>query len=245
LKNKGAQLAISLICVLLGFMISIQYKSVRRNTALSNTQFQRADELQALLNKEKEKNENLYKQLLQYEKDLNEYQKEAAESSGQAKALLKQLYNAQVLAGMTDVEGPGVIVTLSDSKVKNEGETKIDENYFIIHDDDILMVINELADAGAEAISINDERLIDTSEIRCAGNTVSVNNNRYGTPFVIKAIGNPETLESGLNIRSGAVEILRQWGIDITVKKVDKMVINRYNGAITLKYATPVVKDGE
>jgi len=245
LKNKGAQLAISLICVLLGFMISIQYKSVRRNTALSNTQFQRADELQALLNKEKEKNENLYKQLLQYEKDLNEYQKEAAESSGQAKALLKQLYNAQVLAGMTDVEGPGVIVTLSDSKVKNEGETKIDENYFIIHDDDILMVINELADAGAEAISINDERLIATSEIRCAGNTVSVNNNRYGTPFVIKAIGNPETLESGLNIRSGAVEILRQWGIDITVKKVDKMVINRYNGAITLKYATPVVKDGE
>lgn len=245
MKNKGAQLAISLICVLLGFMISIQYKSVRRNTALSNTQFQRADELQALLNKEKEKNENLYKQLLQYEKDLNEYQKEAAESSGQAKALLKQLYNAQVLAGMTDVEGPGVIVTLSDSKVKNEGETKIDENYFIIHDDDILMVINELADAGAEAISINDERLIATSEIRCAGNTVSVNNNRYGTPFVIKAIGNPETLESGLNIRSGAVEILRQWGIDITVKKVDKMVINRYNGAITLKYATPVVKDGE
>ena len=60
MKNKGAQLAISLICVLLGFMISIQYKSVRRNTALSNTQFQRADELQALLNKEKEKNETAH-----------------------------------------------------------------------------------------------------------------------------------------------------------------------------------------
>lgn len=241
MKIKNAQIAISLICVILGFMLSIQFKSVRRNTALSNTQLKRAEELQAELNKEREKNENLYKQLLQYEKDLNAYQKAAAESSDQAQGLLKQLYNAQTLAGLNDVEGPGVIVTLNDSKVENKETSKIDENYFIIHDDDILMVINELSDAGAEAISINDERLIATSEIRCAGNTISVNNNRYGTPFVIKAIGNPETLESGLNIRSGVVDILRQWGIEVTVKKVDKLLIKRFSGGINFKYATPVV----
>ena len=81
MKNKKAQLSIAFICVILGFMISMQFKSVRmHNTALS-IQFQRAEELQAELRLEREKNESLYEQLLQYEKDINKYQMEAAEKA--------------------------------------------------------------------------------------------------------------------------------------------------------------------
>ncbi|MBZ4644979.1 MAG: hypothetical protein PWR27_637 [Petroclostridium sp.] len=245
MKNIRAQIAIAFICIILGFMISIQFKSVKRNFSLVSKQFQRADELQLELKKEQEKNENLYKQLLQYEKDLNAYQKEAAQRSDYANALLDQLKRAEILAGLTDVEGPGVIITLNDSKLKNDSSNQVDENYFIIHDEDILMVINELADAGAEAISLNDERLIATSEIRCAGATVSVNNNRHSTPFIIKAIGDPDTLEAALNLRGGVRDILGQWGIEFNVKKSNKILVPRYNGVINFKYAVPVKKEGK
>lgn len=245
MKNIRAQIAIAFICIILGFMISIQFKSVKRNFSLVSKQFQRADELQLELKKEQEKNENLYKQLLQYEKDLNAYQKEAAQRSDYANALLDQLKRAEILAGLTDVEGQGVIITLNDSKLKNDSSNQVDENYFIIHDEDILMVINELADAGAEAISLNDERLIATSEIRCAGATVSVNNNRHSTPFIIKAIGDPDTLEAALNLRGGVRDILGQWGIEFNVKKSNKILVPRYNGVINFKYAVPVKKEGK
>ena len=66
---------------------------------------------------------------------------------------------------------------------------------YIIHDDDLLRVINELRAAGAEAIAINGERIVAMSEIRCAGPTLSVNNNRSAPPYEIKAIGNPNNLE--------------------------------------------------
>ncbi|MDK2798877.1 MAG: hypothetical protein PWP27_561 [Clostridiales bacterium] len=245
MKNIKTQIAIAFICIILGIMISIQFKSVKRNDSLATKQFQRADELQLELKKEQENNEKLYKQLLQYEKDLNALRTAAAENSGYAKELLEQLKRAEILAGLTDVEGKGVIVTLDDSKLRNDSSVPVDENYFLIHDEDLLMVINELADAGAEAISLNDERLIATSEIRCAGSTVSVNNNRHATPFVIKAIGDPDTMVAALNLRGGVRDILGQWGIEFDVKKSNKILVPRYNGVINFKYALPVKKEGK
>ncbi|MCG8500605.1 MAG: DUF881 domain-containing protein [Firmicutes bacterium] len=244
MRNFKAQIAIAFVCVILGVMISIQLKSVKRNDAVQSKQFQRADELQLELSKEKEKNENLYKQLLQYEKDLNSYEKQFSEKNVIAGALKQRLDQAEILSGLTAVEGKGVVAVLNDSKLKNEGSMAVDENYFVIHDEDILMVLNELADAGAEALSLNDERLIATSEIRCAGATVSVNNNRYSTPFTIKAIGNPDTLEAALNLRGGVVDILKQWGIEVSVKKSNKIFIPRYDGYINFEYAVPVKKGG-
>lgn len=242
MKNTKAQIAIAFICILLGFMITVQVKSVRKNTAVNNQTMQRAEELQTELKNEKERGDSLYKQVLQYEKDLQEYQKNASDSSDQAKGLLKQLQNAQIQSGMTDVEGPGVTVTLTDSQDKS-GD--VDAALFVIHDTDILRVVNELFGAGAEAISVNDERMIATSEIRCVGNVVTINGNRYAPPYVIKAIGSSDTLEAGLNIRDGVVDELKHYKIGVTIKKSDKISIGRYNGAFNPKYAVPVQKGGD
>ena len=239
MKNKRASMSIALICILLGFMISIQFKSVKKNDTAMSIQFQRAEELQAELGLEREKNESLYEQILQYEKDLNKYQTEAAERGGYANALLDQLKRAQILGGLTDVEGQGIIVTMEDSKVKTDRLVGSEESY-IIHDEDIRVIINELSGAGAEAISLNDERIISTSEIRCAGPTVSVNNRRYSTPFVIKAIGNADTMESALKMRNGVIEILGVYGIEVSIKKSGNILIPRYSGVLNYKYASPV-----
>ncbi len=99
-------------------------------------------------------------------------------------------------AGLIAVEGPGIIVTIDDSK--RVGKLGENPNLYLIHDDDILKVINELWAAGAEVMSINDQRIITNSEIRCAGPTLSVNNTRYAPPYEIKVIGNPHNLENSL-----------------------------------------------
>ena len=245
MRNKKAQAVIAFVCVILGFMISIQFKSVKQNDNLKTKQFQRADELQIELKRELENNKKLYEQILEQQKNIETLRQEVAKNSGYSQSLFEQLKKAEILAGLTEVEGKGVIVTLNDSKVKNESMFKIDENAFLIHDEDILIVINELPDVGAEVMSINDERLVATSEVRCAGAIISVNNNRYGPPFVIKAIGNPDTLEAALNLRGGVKDILTAYGIEFNVKKASKITIPAYNSVMKYEYALPVDKEAQ
>ena len=95
-------------------------------------------------------------------------------------------------AALTNVKGTGVSVLIEDSlKPIQSGENP---NLYVIHDEDILRIVNELRAGGAEAIAINDQRLIGTSEIRCSGPTITVNGKVFGAPFTVKAIGDPKTL---------------------------------------------------
>ena len=139
---------------------------------------------------------------------------------------------------MKKVRGKGITLKVSDSKyTAAPGES---ENLYILHDADILMIVNELRDAGAEAISINDERITAISEIRCAGSVVSINNVKVGTPFIINAIGDPDTLESALLFRGGILSQLVGYGFEFDIKKQEEVTIPAYKGAINFKYATPV-----
>ncbi|MFI3114521.1 MAG: DUF881 domain-containing protein [Clostridia bacterium] len=100
-----------------------------------------------------------------------------------------------------------------------------------------MRVINELRAAGAEAISINGERILATSEIICAGSTVSVNNRKYSAPYSIKAIGNSSELYGALTMRQGVVEILSKWGIEVEVTEHENLTIEAFDGIIINKFA--------
>ena len=97
--------------------------------------------------------------------------------------------------------------------------------------------INELRAAGAEAIAINGERIVAMSEIRCAGPTLSVNNNRSAPPYEIKAIGNPNNLESALKLRGGVLENFKFWGIQADLSQSDDIVIPAFKGRKSFEYA--------
>lgn len=239
MKNFKGHIAITIVCIVLGFVVALQCKSVTKNNALTtSTERQRAEMLQTELNKERELTASLSQQLLSYRLDLEEFRQQAATSGSYAEVLAKQLAEAEVLAGLVEVEGPGIIVTMKDSQ--SSAPSGYDQNLFIIHDEDILRVINELRAAGAEALSLNDERILATSEIRCAGATVSVNNTKYAAPFVIKAIGDSKTLEAALLIRGGIVEYLQEWGIEFEIVRSNKVKIKAYTGSVTQKYASAV-----
>lgn len=133
------------------------------------------------------------------------------------------------------LEGEGIILTLDDST--RETNSNEDPNLYLIHDDDILRVINELKAAGAEAISINGQRLTATSEIRCAGPTLSVNNVRTAAPFEISAIGEKKSLENSIMMRGGVAETLKVWGIQIDLKVSDNVYIPPYKGTTSHVYS--------
>ena len=140
------------------------------------------------------------------------------------------------LWGSVDVKGEGVIITMEDAL----GNDNIDEEINVIHDADVLRIINDLKIAGAEAISVNGQRLVSTSEIKCGGPIIKVNNKSLATPFIIKAIGNVDTLSASINAPNTYASGLRNIdGINIETKAAKLLEIEGYKGNFVYRYAYP------
>lgn len=138
----------------------------------------------------------------------------------------------KLISGLTDVTGDGVVITLNDAE-NPDPQSEMD---YIIHDYEVYGVVNELRKAGAQAISINNERLIATSEQICAGPTIKINNNRYAVPFEIKAIGDSDKLYSAVK-NSDSIQELVDFKKRVTIEKKSNLVIPKFmndiNGLIS------------
>ena len=109
-------------------------------------------------------------------------------------------------------------------------------NDFIVHDLDLLEVVNELFNAGAEAVSINGQRIISTTAINCSGNIVKVNDEKLGVPFEIKAIGYPDKLYGALTRPGGYLELMEDDGVSVSISKSDDISLPKYNGVYQNDY---------
>ncbi len=239
-KKQKFQISMSIVILILVFAVTWQIKGVRKNNAVESQISNRVQTLQQDYKAELEKNEKLLQQIVELQTDLAKYREQVTESGGAAKILKEELNRAETIAGLTDVSGSGIIISLKDGSSQTVGNITYNDGYGIVHDSYILTILNELRAAGAEALSLNDERILATSEIRCVGPTVSVNNTKQAAPFEIKAIGNPDTLENALRMPGGAVEQSNFYGVDVTIKKSNKLLIKKYTGASTFKYAQVV-----
>lgn len=141
--------------------------------------------------------------------------------------------NMQILSGAIDVEGKGISITLADNELHKN------DIHYIVHDEDITILVNQLYAAGAEVISVNDERLIPISKIKADGALIKVNKNDYGSPFIIKAIGDPVILSDALAADKSYVSSLRNY-VGVKIEKVDKLLVPRYKGDIHFEFAKPV-----
>lgn len=230
-------MTITVICFILGLMLAMQLKTVKVNEEKSTT---RTSEVQAQYAELKKNYDAKILELEEKDKILEEYRK--AETDEETVELLKQeLTKAQQDAGLTNVRGAGLTILMEDSLA--DFGSGIDLNNYLVHDEDILKVVNELKSAGAEAISVNNQRIISMSEIRCAGTTIFINGERIGAPFTIKAIGDPVLLESAMTMRGGNVDILKEWGIRFTITREADIVVPKYSKAVSSKYITTVIED--
>lgn len=201
----------------LGFLLAVQLRTTADTRA--SVPMQRAEDLSTRLTETEKERDQLKQELA------------ALKSGGETGADEE----VRMRACLTPLVGPGVIVRLDDSSRKaRAGE---DPNLYLIHDDDLLKVINELRAAGAEALSINGQRLTGTSEIRCAGPTLSVNNVRSAPPFEVRAIGDTAALVQALKMRGGVADTLKVWGIELDIREAQDVEIPAYKGSLTYTYA--------
>lgn len=231
--------SITFICIILGFVISIQLKSVRTNSMSTNTTA-RNEELQKMLTAEKDRTASLQEQISQMQDTIDNYRTSIEQTGSAYAGLENDLSRAENLAGMLDVYGPGIVITLEDAKMPEGGGAA---EQYILHDTDIRSVVNELLASGAEAVSINDERIVSNTAIRCVGPVIMVNNVRISTPVVIKAIGDATGLENAMNMNGGILSELRYYNFGINVQKSERIDIAAYKGNVTFKYLTPAKKE--
>jgi len=162
-------------------------------------------------------------------------QKALGDHSSSTKLLNEGLQQAKAFAGLTDLQGPGVKVTLTDSHKGSAGS--LHGNDVIIHDTDVLKVTNELFAAGAEAIDVNGHRVVTTSSFRCAGPVIQVDGVPVASPIWIRAIGEPGTLEGGLNLPGGVLEEIRLTDpAMVLIEPVKEMRIAAYGGSSVQKF---------
>lgn len=128
-------------------------------------------------------------------------------------ALREKIERIRAEAGFAPLRGPGISLLLGDSSAPSEpGENP---NVYLLHDSDLLRIVNDLRAAGARGVALNGERLLATSEIRCAGPTISVNGRRIATPVRIQAVGNPARLAEMLYRPDGLLLLLGRSGFFI------------------------------
>ena len=223
--------------VLFGLLVTLQWRTQAERSELSvryNTPL--IDAASAL---QKEQNE-LKTQLAQLRARLDEIQRNASSQSGAAKELQVQLDELKANAGLTPESGDGVVVQLDDARNVSVSTRDIDRS--ICHATDLTDIINTAWKGGAQAIAVNDERLVNSSSVYCVGSTIMVNGTLLSPPFSIAVIGPQNGLLGAFDDPNQLRDIKARrdvQGLGFRVTRANAINVTGYDGALTIRVATP------
>ena len=220
-------ITIGIACFILIAVMTMQFKIVNE-TDITSIENLREAELKTELANWKSKYDETNAKYEDTKQKLEEYKKTEQSNNETSNLIEEELVQVEKALGLTDVEGEGIVITLKDKGM---------DEMSVIKDDDLILIVNSLKLAGAEAISINDERIVNMSDITYINSLyIKVNGQRILQPYVIKAIGNSSQLESALIGNGGQVDELEKLGHDVSIEKQSKVQINKYNQEIKTKY---------
>lgn len=219
-------ITIGLVICILTAVIFVQFKTINQ-TDITSLENMREDELRTEISNFKQKVEEIYKEVSDTDSKIAEYQKAINTNKEASELLSKELEQQNNILGKNSVKGSGIVVTLTDTEAQK------------ISGEDLRALLNELRVAGAEAISINGQRIVYDSYIVDIGTTyISINGERTVSPYEVKAIGNPTYLESGLSKKQyGFIDTKLEEGKDVTLKRENNITIDKYNGDLNMEYA--------
>lgn len=230
-------LVLGIMCFALTAGICVQIRTVE-STSSKVSQNYEENNLRAEVLKYKEKYDNRIKEIEKIDSELQKKIEVATENNSELEEAKNQINEGNKIIGLSEVTGSGVIITVEDSEV--DSNSVLNLNNLIVHDKDILKIVNELKNAGAEAISINGQRVILTTSIVCGGNIININGEKIGSPFEIKAIGLPETL-ANLSRPGGYLDNLEQdRKLKVSLKKSNEVTIPKYSGVLNFKYLSSI-----
>ena len=211
-------ISIGITTFVLSLVMFTQFKTVEK-TDITAIETMRETELRAELANWKEKYEEIETKIDERNEKIQEYKTELESGANESNVLEGEIKEAEGYLGYLDLQGEGIIVTLQDNENKS------------IAYSDLLTLVNELNSAGAEAISINDERMTSRSEIT--------------GPYVVKAIGDKKYLESALTIKGGFIDLLKNEEKTIEYSTEDNVVVVAYDKRPDLKFAREYTESKE
>ncbi|GHF75150.1 hypothetical protein GCM10010218_65210 [Streptomyces mashuensis] len=216
-----AQLIVALLLFVLGLGLAIQVRSTSDNSALRGA---RQEDLVRIL----DELDNRTKRLEDEKRRLENQKSELESSSNQAAEARKQTAQKEeqlgVLAGTVAAQGPGIELTVSDPKGAVESDKLLD-------------TIQELRAAGAEAIQVNDVRVVANSYFSGSAGNVEIDGKKVSQPYRFKVVGKPQDLEPALNIPGGVVQTLEKEQAGVSVSRSEKIVVDALRPAKRPDYA--------
>jgi len=147
-------------------------------------------------------------------------------------------------AGATAVSGPAVTVTLNDAPpLPGSQKGSVPPDYLVVHQQDVQAVVNAMWAGGAEAMTLQGQRVISTSAVRCVGNTLLLHGVVYSPPYVISAVGDPDRLRAALDSAPDIIiykEYVQAYKLGYTVTSRAEVTMPPYTGGLSLPHATPI-----
>lgn len=229
-NSKTKTIAMAIICAILAMAITLQVRTISGQSSGVLSGFAN-DELKDSLLEWKEKYEESVEQLEKSEKELEEARTTVVADDSNSQTTTQQIKQNNLLLGNTNVTGDGIIITAKDGEILTATD---DISKYLVHDGDLRGIVSELCNAGAEAISINDERVVNSTCIVCAGNVISINGERVSSPFIIKAIGNQERLYT-IDRPGSYLEYMKGY-TTVEVSKASNIKIKKFSGVLPQKY---------
>ena len=162
-------------------------------------------------------------------------------SGSELKKELKKVSRLEKPTGLTSVQGPGMRVTLTDAPRSVDAEG-MDPNLLVVHQQDIQAYVNALWAGGAEAITLQGQRLISTTGIKCVGNTVVLDGVPYSPPYVIEAIGDMAGMNTSLLTTPATITYEnysrdQRYQLGLEVETLGLIKAKAYAGTVSLSYA--------
>lgn len=236
MQSSSRRPALVAVFAVLGFLVAIAFNSTTR--AADVRPAGRSSDLIDVVREMETERDELEQRLSELREEIARREQEAAEDSGVTRSFAQEFDRVRLAAGLVELAGPGIEVTLADGKDVPQGA---DPNDYLIHDTDISAVVNALFVGGAEAIAVNGERIVSTTPIRCAGTTVLVNATRLGNPYVISAIGDADALEAALRDDPHASLLFgtyrQQFGLEVVASRRPEVVVPAFKGSMRPAHA--------
>lgn len=234
MKNNEANTFVFIASIIIGILISMNISFSRSSEMvfLSTKQYHDAYNYK---NKLYNDIVGLVEQYDKYSSKLEKYKSNEQSQEQVTEGIEEELRENEIIIGKTPVEGQGIKIKLNDASIEDVEDT-FDYQLRLVHNTDIIQVLNDLRNAGAEAISINGLRIVESSEVYCSGPFLRVNGVKIAAEFSIDAIGNKEVLYNYMMSNENYLKTLMIRKLNVKVEQSDKIRISAYTDQPKLSF---------
>ena len=218
MKRFGKALVFGILCLILTFAITVQLR-VSSLSESESSQTKITDKLKDEIFRLNDENVKLAEKFQNTTSELDDARNQAAQNDSSSKDTSELIKKYTIVSGKTDVTGQGIIIKYKHS----DNEAKADMVK------DLRDIVNEIKNAGAEAIEINNQRIVGTTAIEMVKNKIEINDTEVSENFIIKAIGDSNLMYSGLIRPGGTIENIKESGVSIEINSENAIKINKYN----------------